>query len=417
MGNNYDRIEWIPPVWAMEEGTEDTIIASSILPRESIYIMMRQRPPITVTIPPKYEYQDMHYFGQVSRTIKEGSEPREGTRKRPVEYFMERRNRDGSAVLAKNKLRLEEAYIEWLDSDNKVPFYIAFPNNPELQSLQRNPRLNRWQVAERFWQGKPGKSVSMTSTGDKLYSYNTVIAQRLKNGEVVFDATHFSPSTGRHQTATTEAGKPDHIVWGMRMGRHDLNTALMDKGYLLIATSNEGDKIADIMILKEKSPSFPSGYFCEYFHHVTDSNGTRGWPLDLSHAYREYLAADQRLIPVDEAFPADEKVARLIKRYGQASFPNPAMGKRHWHYPFSKWHQEGTKLLASSSVNTSRGPMGVNLYRTRSGRYMREIGFDLGGQHGETAGTGRIQYITRSTALLDFRDADQKFLSEQEAFQ
>ena len=52
------------------------------------------------------------------------------------------------------------------------------------------------QVSEKFLQGKPGRSLNMTSTGNKLYSYNTVIVQWI-DGKLVFNTTKYSRTTSK----------------------------------------------------------------------------------------------------------------------------------------------------------------------------------------------------------------------------
>ncbi len=52
------------------------------------------------------------------------------------------------------------------------------------------------EVVSRFERGLPGKSLHMTSTGDKLYSYYTVVAQRIQ-GRVVKNATKYSRTTSK----------------------------------------------------------------------------------------------------------------------------------------------------------------------------------------------------------------------------
>ena len=52
------------------------------------------------------------------------------------------------------------------------------------------------QVSEQFLQGKSGKSLNMTSTGSKLFSYNTVIVQWVE-GKLVFNSTKYSRTTSK----------------------------------------------------------------------------------------------------------------------------------------------------------------------------------------------------------------------------
>lgn len=511
-----DKIEYIPPAWAMEEGTEDILIASSVLRsmNQLVYIYMRQRPPRKVEVFKKGEYEM-------------------GMRRMAPEWYMEVRNLDGTRVLDKKRLRLEWAYFEYLDADQKVPFEFAFPGHPELLSLKRdNPLSNNSEVAQLFWNGKSGKSDNMRSTGDSLYSYGTVIMQRLPDGKVITNHTTYSSSTGTHQRIAHKYGTPDYIVHGVRMGAGDLQDYLNLKQ--IIATSKAGRERVDIV-------SIQAGTWFHYYREIYGPDYVSSAHLTPVQAYIEYRDADRQLIPFSQAFPhysqqtleegigqhgrpsnydkwmnpivahcrqcrwkgpeyaiADhlkwkhgihaprnisdlkryisfrespgiyrvnppEWTRRLdqmkpiwpvytdpgsttgvwAEYYGGRRHPtshlskkdfeellsddkyknfavrwdaienNPYLGKRHWFFPFNKWHQSGTKLLAQSVIQTRRGPFGVNLYRTRSGKYMRETGFDLGGAEGSG---GRIQYISPRWARLDYQEADKRFVPEEEAF-
>ena len=56
--------------------------------------------------------------------------------------------------------------------------------------------MTNQQVGEKFLKGEKGKSLNMESTGDKLFSYNTVIAQRVDN-RMVFNSTKYSQTTSK----------------------------------------------------------------------------------------------------------------------------------------------------------------------------------------------------------------------------
>lgn len=47
--------------------------------------------------------------------------------------------------------------------------------------------------------GLKGNSMHIDSSGSKLFSYGTMIAQRLKDGTIVVNETKYSPTTFRHQ--------------------------------------------------------------------------------------------------------------------------------------------------------------------------------------------------------------------------
>ena len=52
------------------------------------------------------------------------------------------------------------------------------------------------QVGQVFLKKGKGKSLNMTSTGDKLFSYNTVIAEWI-DGKLVFNTTKYSRTTSK----------------------------------------------------------------------------------------------------------------------------------------------------------------------------------------------------------------------------
>lgn len=56
--------------------------------------------------------------------------------------------------------------------------------------------MTNQQVGERFLKGEKGKSLNMTSTGDKLFSYNTVIVQWVDD-KMVFNSTKYSQTTSK----------------------------------------------------------------------------------------------------------------------------------------------------------------------------------------------------------------------------
>jgi hypothetical protein len=51
-------------------------------------------------------------------------------------------------------------------------------------------------IGRAFWEGKALKGSSVHSTGDKLFSYGTVILQRLPDGHVI---AKYSVTTSKHQ--------------------------------------------------------------------------------------------------------------------------------------------------------------------------------------------------------------------------
>lgn len=56
------------------------------------------------------------------------------------------------------------------------------------------------EAIQKFMENQKGKASSVTSTGDKLYHYNTVMAQRV-SWAFVINTTYYSPTTKAIQTA------------------------------------------------------------------------------------------------------------------------------------------------------------------------------------------------------------------------
>jgi len=59
--------------------------------------------------------------------------------------------------------------------------------------------LSNQDVVQCFYDGKAGHNRSLRSTGDKLFSYQTVILQRIR-GILVGNTTKYSRTTSKHQT-------------------------------------------------------------------------------------------------------------------------------------------------------------------------------------------------------------------------
>ena len=54
-------------------------------------------------------------------------------------------------------------------------------------------------IVDAFYEHKTAENTNMRSTGDKLYSYSTVIAQHINN-KVIKNITKYSRSTGKQQS-------------------------------------------------------------------------------------------------------------------------------------------------------------------------------------------------------------------------
>jgi hypothetical protein len=72
-----------------------------------------------------------------------------------------------------------------------------------------------------------GKASSITIEGDKLYSYNTVIAQRI-NGAIVINKTKYSMSTTTCQNVLLREMSDARTVEDVRMGAQDLERYLVN---------------------------------------------------------------------------------------------------------------------------------------------------------------------------------------------
>lgn len=55
--------------------------------------------------------------------------------------------------------------------------------------------FNNWK------KGQPTEGVSLWSDGEKIYSYQTILVDRTKQGVVCLNSTKYSPTTTRHQNA------------------------------------------------------------------------------------------------------------------------------------------------------------------------------------------------------------------------
>ena len=56
------------------------------------------------------------------------------------------------------------------------------------------------EVGNAFWNREKAKGSSVKTDGEKLWSYNTVILQRLSNGSTIGNTTKYSSTTSRTQT-------------------------------------------------------------------------------------------------------------------------------------------------------------------------------------------------------------------------
>lgn len=66
-------------------------------------------------------------------------------------------------------------------------------------------------VIDLFNKGLTGSSENLESTGDRLYSYSTCIAQRKDDGIVYINNTKYSTTTSKHQNLVLRICTP-HVV-------------------------------------------------------------------------------------------------------------------------------------------------------------------------------------------------------------
>ena len=79
---------------------------------------------------------------------------------------------------------------------------------------------------DQFNKGKAGKGSALRSTGDKLFSYWTVILQRTSTGKLISNITKYSVTTSEHQFQA-RIKRADHQVDGVPRGTTDLITFLL----------------------------------------------------------------------------------------------------------------------------------------------------------------------------------------------
>ena len=88
--------------------------------------------------------------------------------------------------------------------------------------------MNAADVGRAFWSGRPGSGSNVHTSGDKLFSYGTVIAQRLGNGQTIGNVTKYSVTTSKHQSQTG-VRMATHQVTGVPRGTTDLRPFMKRK--------------------------------------------------------------------------------------------------------------------------------------------------------------------------------------------
>lgn len=82
--------------------------------------------------------------------------------------------------------------------------------------------LSNSNVINAFVMGRSAKNRNLYTDGKVLINYSTAIAQRLSNGNVVYNATKYSITTSKIQSWTRSAIGRCIVVEGVPMGAKDL---------------------------------------------------------------------------------------------------------------------------------------------------------------------------------------------------
>ena len=88
--------------------------------------------------------------------------------------------------------------------------------------------MNTENVGRAFWSGRAAVGPSVHSSGDKLFSYSTVILQRVGNGQTIGNTTKYSTTTSKHQSQTG-VRMATHKVSGVPRGVTDLRPYLKNR--------------------------------------------------------------------------------------------------------------------------------------------------------------------------------------------
>lgn len=492
---NYERIEMIPPSklflrvpW--EEGDpRDTVLAASTIPetQEDIYVIRR--------LQPKSEYG----------------------RRSPPTFILEIHQMNSTRVKRMHQLIIEEAYIEWRDAQRQlVDFESAFPGHPELLALNENPKeyyrggfhsyvprklkiyvcptchlrfwtlddlrdhrkdkhqwissqntivrnpVNNDSVAEAFAHHRSAEGNTARSDGMRLISYSTTIMEWLDDGKIIQNATYYSSMTRNLMDHALEYVSPDYYAYDVPMGTKDLVAHLKEQ--TVIATSQVSGKTVNLI---RANKSQYTNYYLEFLDkkgNIVNHEFIPNMERDSipKKAYIEYMDADRRLVPFNEAFPGHlglaglkrkhpgtyqltpaeiveipppappklspamqelvdairdegrqaDQVKRTLFGYPQKN-PNPVVGKNQYFLPHGLWHKFSTKWLAQSYVQHKGSIEEVDLFRTSNNRYFIERGLRLGMKSPPWI----YKYIPRLQAIREWRDADTRFSTYAEAFQ
>jgi hypothetical protein len=149
--------------------------------------------------------------------------------------LMEAYRRDNPKATKKQLLRFNKYItpqrIDKLETGLEKAFHVKLkdtdkdgtPDIVDCQPLNPSAQDTTHEVGDAFWQGMKAKGSSVTSEGDKLYSYGTVILQRLADGRVVGNKTKYSTTTSKHQSQVG-VGRADVFADDVPMDTDDLSS-------------------------------------------------------------------------------------------------------------------------------------------------------------------------------------------------
>ena len=98
--------------------------------------------------------------------------------------------------------------------------------------------LNTTAVGAAFWNKKTARGSSVHATATRLYSYSTVILQRLPNGHTIGNITRYSQTTSKHQSADEAAGPSDEAA-AHQEGEEHQGQLLLQEGPAKVGGSYE----------------------------------------------------------------------------------------------------------------------------------------------------------------------------------
>ncbi len=86
-------------------------------------------------------------------------------------------------------------------------------------------RVNVKRVLEAWGQGKSLNLGSISTDGNRIFSYSTVIVERLESGAILSNTTKYSSTTSQQQNSLRAALGPTFEVDGVRQGARNLTNS------------------------------------------------------------------------------------------------------------------------------------------------------------------------------------------------